>query len=332
MPEFTAGVRLEVRITPDDLGKRVSVRSLVDPAAPGGGFTDTLGVLTSWTGGVITITRRDGTPVELVEGAVVAGKVVPPAPARRRGVPAAGLGELCAIAARGWPAPEEERIGDWLCRAAGGWTRRANSAVPLGPGEPDIERISAWYERRGLPPRLAVTTGAAGAHEVTAAALAEAGWSASGHAVTLVGSLAALADREPDHRVVVGDEPDERWLRGYPNAHRDPVTARRVLAAGPGVGFARVPDPEAGPDAPPMAVGRCTVDGRWAGFAAVEVAPERRRRGLARAVMAELARKALAGGASAAWLQVEVGNAPARALYEGAGFAEHHHYHYLRRG
>ncbi|MQS08934.1 GNAT family N-acetyltransferase [Streptomyces alkaliphilus] len=330
MPDFAAGVRLEVRITPDDLGKRVSVRSLVDPAGPGGGFTDTVGVLTSWTDGVITVTRRDGTFVELAEEAVVAGKVVPPAPARRRGVPAAGLGELCAVAARGWPAPEEERIGDWLCRAAGGWTRRANSAVPLGPGAPDVKRITAWYARRGLPPQLAVTTGAAGAHELTAATLTAAGWTASGHAVTLVGSLAALADREPDPRVVIGREPDARWLRGYPNAHRDPGTARRVLAAGPGVRFATVPDPEAGPDAPPRAVGRCTVDGRWAGFAAVEVAPAQRRRGLAGAVIAELARRALAGGASAAWLQVEVDNAPARALYAGAGFAEHHHYHYLR--
>ena len=35
-------------------------------------------------------------------------------------------------------------------------------------------------------------------------------------------------------------------------------------------------------------------------------------------------------GASAAWLQVEEGNAGARALYAGMGFAAHHAYHHYR--
>jgi predicted GNAT family acetyltransferase len=72
------------------------------------------------------------------------------------------------------------------------------------------------------------------------------------------------------------------------------------------------------------------VDGRWAGFAAVEVDPALRRRGLGTAVMAALARQALDEGASAAWLQVEADNAAARALYAGMGFAPHHAYHHYR--
>ena len=72
------------------------------------------------------------------------------------------------------------------------------------------------------------------------------------------------------------------------------------------------------------------MDGRWAGFMAVEVAPEHRRRGLATAVMAALARRALDEGASAAWLQVEEDNEGARALYDGMGFATHHRYHHFR--
>lgn len=63
---------------------------------------------------------------------------------------------------------------------------------------------------------------------------------------------------------------------------------------------------------------------------AVEVAPEYRRRGIATAVMAALARKALDEGASAAWLQVETDNEGARALYERMGFAVHHRYHHFR--
>jgi ribosomal protein S18 acetylase RimI-like enzyme len=72
------------------------------------------------------------------------------------------------------------------------------------------------------------------------------------------------------------------------------------------------------------------VDGRWAGFAAVEVAPEHRRRGLATTVMAALADRALQEGASAAYLQVEPDNAPALSLYAGLGFTTHHAYHYRR--
>lgn len=63
---------------------------------------------------------------------------------------------------------------------------------------------------------------------------------------------------------------------------------------------------------------------------AVEVDPEQRRRGLATAVMTALARRALDEGASAAWLQVEADNDGARALYDGMGFAPHHHYHHYR--
>lgn len=80
----------------------------------------------------------------------------------------------------------------------------------------------------------------------------------------------------------------------------------------------------------PAAIGRCVVDGRWAGFAAVEVDPALRRRGLATTVMASLARQALDEGASAAWLQVESDNAGARALYARMGFAAHHAYHHYR--
>jgi ribosomal protein S18 acetylase RimI-like enzyme len=94
------------------------------------------------------------------------------------------------------------------------------------------------------------------------------------------------------------------------------------------VWFATVPG-AAGEDVP-AAVGRCVVDGRWAGFAAVEVDPALRRRGLATAVMAALARQALDEGASAAWLQVEEDNAAARGLYTRLGFAPHHAYHHYR--
>ena len=58
--------------------------------------------------------------------------------------------------------------------------------------------------------------------------------------------------------------------------------------------------------------------------------PARRRRGLARRVIASLAAWARDSGATGACLQVEAGNLPARALYSGFGLAELYRYHYRR--
>lgn len=326
--EITAGGRLEIRITPADVGKRVSVRRVEQGSGGALAFTDTVGVLTSWNAGVLTITRKTGESVRIAESLLVAGKTVPAAPARRRG-PAASFEELARAAARAWEPLESEPLGEWTLRAAGGFTRRANSVLPLGdPGVPlddALARVTSWYADRGLPAYVQAATGAAGTHEMLCAELEARGWYSEVSAQVWVGGLAAVGDLEADEPVVSGVRltraPDEDWLGRYGRV-RDPQTARRVLTAGPSVWFASVPG---------RAIGRLVVDGRWAGFAAVEVDPEHRRSGLATAVMAALARRALEEGASAAWLQVEDDNTAARALYEGMGFGAHHTYHHYRR-
>lgn len=121
-------------------------------------------------------------------------------------------------------------------------------------------------------------------------------------------------------------EADEAWLSRYQRKGVSDV-ALAVLGSGPSVWFATVPG---GEGEAPAAIGRCVVDGRWAGFGAVEVDPGRRRQGLATAVMAALAGRALEEGASAAWLQVEADNSGARALYAAMGFGAHHSYHHYR--
>ncbi|MFI8961018.1 GNAT family N-acetyltransferase [Streptomyces sp. NPDC053493] len=328
--EFTGGGRLEVRITASDVGKRVSVRYLTDAGASGERFTDAVGVLTSWDAGVLLITRRSGETVRIAEQALAAGKVVPAAPARRRG-PAATFAELARATARAWQPLESEALGEWTLRAASGFTRRANSVLPLGdPGLPldaALERVREWYAARGLPAYVQTATGAEGTQELLCAELEGRGWVREVSAEVRIAALAPIGDLDADVTAVRLERSfDERWLRRYQRFGEPGPHVLKVLGGGPSVWFASV----AGTEDIPAAIGRCVVDGRWAGFMAVEVAPDQRRRGLATAVMTALARRALEEGASAAWLQVESDNDGARALYDGMGFATHHHYHHYR--
>ncbi|MDN3250909.1 GNAT family N-acetyltransferase [Streptomyces mutabilis] len=325
--EISAAGRLEVRITAADVGKRVSVRRLNDAGGAAEKFTDTVGVLTSWDNGVLVITRKSGESVRIPESSLVAGKIVPSAPARRRG-PAASYEELARVASRAWRPVESEWLGEWELRASGGFTRRANSVLPLGdPGLPLDEALTAvrrWYGDRGLPAYVQTATGAEGTQELLCAELERRGWVREVTAELWTGGLAPVADRAEGTGVVLSRDADEAWLARYQRKGVSDV-ALRVLGSGPSVWFATVPGEGA-----PAAIGRCVVDGRWASFAAVEVDPAMRRRGLATTVLAALARRALDEGASAAWLQVEADNAAARALYGGMGFAAHHAYHHYR--
>ncbi|GGV01891.1 GNAT family N-acetyltransferase [Streptomyces spectabilis] len=328
--EFTAGGRLEVRITPSDVGKRVSVRRVSAADAPGSRFTDTVGVLTSWDAGVLVITRKSGEAVRIAESALVAGKVVPAAPARRRG-PAATYEELARAGARSWQPVESERLGSWTLRAAAGFTRRANSVLPLGdPGRPlddALARVRSWYADRGLPAYVQVATGVDDVQERLCAELEQRGWVREVTTAVLFGALAPVGDLPVDTSgVTLSRSVDAAWLRRYQRAGVPGPHVVGVLTSGPSVWFASVP----GDEGAPTAIGRCVVDGRWAGFMAVEVDPAVRRQGLATAVMTALARRALDEGASAAWLQVEEDNGGARALYDGMGFAVHHRYHHYR--
>lgn len=75
--------KLVVRITPDDVGRRVSVRARHHGAEAS--TVDVVGVLEHWQDGGLTLTRRNGSTVRVAEADLLAGRVVPPAPDRHRG-------------------------------------------------------------------------------------------------------------------------------------------------------------------------------------------------------------------------------------------------------
>lgn len=310
-------------LSPRDAGSRVSVRRRL----PDGRATDVLGELVSWDGGRLLIRRADGEQVVVEEGAVVAARTVPPAPPPRRpGVPPVSVEDLQCIASAGWPARETAPLGDWLLRAHGGISGRANSVLTVGdPGvslDVALARVQEWYAERAQPPLLQLPADAPLNEQ-----LEVRGWRQL-H-VTIVqtasvsGTLALLAPR-PDLTARVLARPDGEWRALMHDLDRDRLEEHLAILTGPPVvGFATVFD---GPVA--VGIGRVSVEGVWAGVTSVDVAPDRRREGIGLAVMRALLAWAQDQGARAAYLQVRARNEPALALYDRLGFLTHHPYCY----
>lgn len=299
------------RITSGDVGRRVTVRRQVP-----GGLSDVVGDLVSCTDDQLVVRDKDDTEHELSQADVVAARVVRPLPA------AARAAELERVAAAGWPAVEVEPLGDWLLRAAGGFTGRANSCLAVGdpgmPHEAAADAVRSWYTARGLAPAAATVLGSR--EDDGFAAL---GWAPS---PTVLVQVADLADLAQDPSGTVLDAPSEAWLARYTARGEVTDVGRRVLTGGDTVGFAQADLT----GLQPAAIGRGVVVGEWLGISAVEVAADARRSGLATQITAALAAWGAREGARRAYLQVQADNAPARALYEGLGFRTHHRYRYRR--
>ena len=234
--------------------------------------------------------------------------------------------ELERLAARTWRGLEEERYGDWLLRAGGGFTGRANSVLVTGAAPETLDRavatVTRWYHQRGLQPQASVPTPGG---EPVDAALDTAGWSRLEDNLVLT---APLRDMPPPRVAVdLSPFPDEAWLAGYRYRGTPlPPVARAVLENAEDPVFASVRlDPA---PAPLAAVARGVRVEDWLVVTAVTVDDRYRRGGLATAVMAALGRWGRARGARSCLLQVASSNDPAIALYRRLGFIEHHRYHY----
>ena len=125
------------------------------------------------------------------------------------------------MSARHWRATEEARLGGWLLRAAGGFTGRANSALPLGdpgmPAERAVAEVEAWYPRRGLPPMVVIATGLRTSTSSLDQLLAGRGWAVRQRppAVVMTGRSEHVGYQRPEAALSLADEPDEDWLATY---------------------------------------------------------------------------------------------------------------------
>jgi GNAT superfamily N-acetyltransferase len=264
--------------------------------------------------------------MQITRESIAAGRVVPPGPAER-----VTIAELEQVATLGWRALESERLGEWSLRAAGGFTRRANSALAVGdPGLPTpdaLDAVSTWYAGRGLRPRIAVAPTATPPALVKA--LDDRGWASEAQTEVMTAELgpvlraAGMPASALDLRLDA--EPDEVWLKAFRQEAAGQLhpTAHDVLVNHDVVTFASIRS-----DDRCLAIARATADGRWAGLSCVEVVPERRGQGLGTVVSVAALQWAVAQRARRAYLQVVVGNSAARTVYDRLGFRLHHSYVY----
>lgn len=338
-PEPLLGIVCQVSPDPaQDLhaGTRVVVRYRLHGAAAGA--SDALGYLLWLREDRLAVLTRTG--VVVVERAdVLLAKSVPPPPPRlaARCTPA----QLQYVMLAGWPPAQTHWLGGWLLRSSGGYTKRANSVLPLGVPPVDtglahaidraIDTIEEFYAERGLPAVFTAFGPVAGdlARTPLAALLAGRRYVLESPTVAMtaaVGALGSRTDRRTETAVEVHPAMPAWWLDALgPRAAADPVAATAVLTGSPDQVFLAVRE---GTDV--LAIARVAFARSWAGLFTVWVDPGARRRGLAGALLGVAADQASHRSAASMYLQVEAGNAIATGLYTARGFSPHHTYGYLR--
>jgi ribosomal protein S18 acetylase RimI-like enzyme len=229
-----------------------------------------------------------------------------------------------------------KELPGWLVPLDPSTIGRATSAVPLshtGMHALQVPAVEACYASYHLPARFRVAevAGLASLH----AALGSAGYTAQQPTLTMVCQTASVAGQalakhaEAAHQVVISQTPHDDWKAVYLAAGFDPADgAQRVaaLARSATVVYASIRG-----DCGPLAAGTASLSRGWASLHGMRTVPHARGKGLARRIMASLARLAQEQGQDRMFLQVEESNANALSLYQSLGFLTAWRYHYWRK-
>ncbi len=226
-----------------------------------------------------------------------------------------------------WPGIEVKWDGNWVRRAAGGYTKRANSVQCFDPNDDaDVEdRIigaSSWLVVRGVKPVFRITPLSAPALNE---ALDDAGWDT----IDLSHLYAMpLGDHESDGEAKLLPLLDPAFLSAQQKlqSHCDTTMAGMKALLGvmavPATGIVVYRDGE------PVASGLMAISNDIVITGNVITDPTRRRQGLAAAMMRTGLNWAKSKGAKTAALNVQADNPGAQALYQGLGFAHQYDYTY----
>ena len=227
-----------------------------------------------------------------------------------------------------WPGLKRVVRDGWVASLARGFTGRANSVVPLDEGAQDPEDkvhfFESVYAAHGLPATFKLTTPCRPAGLDTL--LAARGYREIRRASVQVCDV--LQDGVDGDAIQGRSEPWTAWM--------DLVVATRALPPGDASTLLAILAAIALPcrfvvslDANGVAAcGLGVLEDEWVGLYDITTREDARRQGHAARVVRSIMSWARDNGASAAYLQVMIDNAPAQALYAKLGFREVYQYAY----
>ena len=226
-----------------------------------------------------------------------------------------------------WPGIEVQWDGNWVRRAAGGYTKRANSTQCFDPDDfedADLRVISAcsWMVLRKIKPVFRITP--LSSPELNAT-LDEAGWASIDESHLLA---MELDEHEPDAQAEFLPVLDEKFLsvaqrlQGYDDATMTGMKNLLAVFTVPAVGVVLARDGVAVASSIMAVADGIVITGN------VVTDAQRRRQGLAAAMMRSGLAWAKRQGARFAALNVQADNAAAKALYQSLGYTHQYDYHY----
>ena len=231
-----------------------------------------------------------------------------------------------------WSGPAHLRTARWLLRAAGGYTRRANSMVPCAPPwestvwnenslDDDIAEADRFYQSRSLPTVISLPIPL---FDDVASSLYERGWKSSLDISVMVRiSRDKVITENTFREIQSATTPSAEWITAH--ARELGTQGEQVLLSGNPLFLSFFTSEEV------VGSARVGFAQGWSALGAVRVNPDFRRQGIARALVECAINSANEREYPFMFLQVDCHNQPAIALYKSLGFTEHHRNIYLSR-
>ncbi len=228
------------------------------------------------------------------------------------------------------PPLAQEELAGWLLAFDPGTVGRCHSAVPLSHEVPPgdlLDPVESRYAQAGLPAVLRLP--GVPAFDAFRVQLHERGYRSFKPTLVQVARLADLPPESGAREVEIRESAGADWEQVFLGEGFDPVDGASrlsILRRARGSLFAAIRL-----DGRIVAVGCAGLAHGWCGIHGMRTLPAVRGRGLARSVIAALAREAQARGLSQAFLQVEQGNTVALSLYGRLGFTTAWGYTYWKK-
>ena len=301
----------------DHIGKRLTIR--LHEAS--GGYRYIVGILESPS----TLRHKDGREITFSQNEIaIYREIIPLSESAGKGAPLSiRIIELEKLLNSTWSATEQIMHGQWLFRASGKYTMRANSVLPQGAppfGKPEkeineaIKDVITFYSERDLEPIFHLPLPL---YEELFNYLIAHGWREKLRAQVQVIDI-PVSEIDSDLVLEVSATCNSEWLLVQGDEKLlDIMDKTQALYY-----ILKKQDTA-------VAVLRAGISDDWAVISRLFVKPEYRGNKFSQELMHLVFRDLRSAGITKAALQVDLSNEAAIALYKGLGFRKHHEYSYV---